>query len=113
MDINDLEHLRLLLDIEERTRAHGTIFNDIRKHVLEEIHAINAEHAKVNAKKAEEAAKVKAEEDHKAAVAAKAEADKAQHSLPLSNPPSIMSGPPIYPPGSGPIETDTSVPRRV
>lgn len=119
----DLEHIRLLLDIEERTRAHGTQYAAIRTHVVNELKDIHAgfEHANAQALVAKK--KVDDEKAHHAAVAQRENLAKTQaaqeaalQTAPLPEvAPTTVPGPspsepgvPIYPPQSGIVQSDVA-----
>lgn len=101
----DYDHVRVLLDIEERTR-HQPFCVEIKNAVMRELRDINDKIREDNKVAAEEKKRAEAEEaEHQAAVK---EAEK-----PRAVPhPGHDSGPSIYPSGSGVSETETST-RRV
>lgn len=123
--MENLENIRILLDVEERTRGHGTAFAEIRNFALDQLRVINADYGKANAEKLAEKKKAEDEATHQAAVK-QAEAAKVNEetvreapkpapaptmitprSYPATPPADPDYVPPVYPEGSGPIETDT------
>ena len=130
----DLEHIRLLLDIEERTRAHGTQYAAIRTHVVNELKDIHAGFEHANAQVLVAKKKVDDEKAHHAAVAQRENLAKTQaaqdeevarrvvakeaalQTAPLPEvAPTTVPGPspsepgvPIYPPQSGIVQSDVA-----
>lgn len=101
MEKIDYEHIRVLLDIEERTREHSLVAG-VRAHVLDELRAVSADLMKAQEEKDKARKAEEAEAAHKAAVEAKAQ-EGVDRRLPS-----------IYPAGSGPVESNTeTVERRI